>query len=136
VHGVHAASRDFPASPRKRATRLTRAGGLTATRAGSDWTGDWRTPRLETAEIRRQRVRDELLLAGEDPRRWPNAELAIDWHRLARGYLGGPDPNEPLDGLQTRADRYREQLATTTGGSRDAVRFPVRSLGALPSTRT
>jgi hypothetical protein len=32
----------------------------------------------ETAEQRRRRVRDALLLSGGDPAAWPNADLALD----------------------------------------------------------
>lgn len=74
-------------------------------------TATWRKPRLETPESRRHRVRDELLLAGEDPGLWPNAELAIDWRGLARGELRGPTTSDALDGLRARADRYHDQLA-------------------------
>jgi len=70
-------------------------------------------PRLESAEGRRVRVRDQVLLAGGDPARWPNAELAL-------AHLAGldtsprlvePDRCEELDGVGARAARYRTELA-------------------------
>lgn len=72
-----------------------------------------RPPRAESAEGRRTRVRDAVLLAGADPASWPNAELAL---RHAQGIdrppirLLEPDRFEELDGTGARAARYRDQL--------------------------
>jgi hypothetical protein len=71
-------------------------------------------PRWETAEQRRVRVRDELLLAGADPADWPNAALAGQTlARRAPRAPGpealGPDPHVELDGVGARAARYRAE---------------------------
>ena len=72
-----------------------------------------RPPRAETAEGRRSRVRDAVLLAGGNPATWPNAELAL---RHAPGIARPPlrlmesDRYEELDGIGARANRYRDQL--------------------------
>jgi len=73
-------------------------------------------PRWESAEQRRMRVRDELLLAGADPAVWPNASLATQALRpgrrcTAEPVLIGPDPLAELDGVGARAMRYRAELA-------------------------
>ena len=74
--------------------------------------------RWETAELRRQRVRDALLHAGDDPAAWPNSELAERHHpqlrpRLAaRPALVGTDTFAELDGVAARAHRYRAELAS------------------------
>src|SRR4051812_46430318 len=72
------------------------------------------SPRAETAEGRRRRVRDALLMAGRNPAAWPNASLAIEH---APELAGRPQPRllEPdrfaeLDGLGARAARYRDEL--------------------------
>ena len=71
----------------------------------------------ETAEQRRERVRDLVLLAGGDPAAWPNAELAVRHHPALRAttapepVLVDRDRVEELDGVGARARRYREQLA-------------------------
>lgn len=70
-------------------------------------------PRCESAEGRRVRVRDQVLLAGGDPARWPNAELALK-HLLGLGpspRLMEPDRCDELDGVGARAARYRAELA-------------------------
>jgi hypothetical protein len=72
-------------------------------------------PRIETAEGRRRRVRDALLVAGANPGDWPNAELAIAHHAASRDTaqprLLEPERCEELDGLAARAIRYRAELA-------------------------
>ncbi|RKQ92956.1 hypothetical protein C8N24_2813 [Solirubrobacter pauli] len=74
-------------------------------------------PRFETAEGRRTRVRDAVLLAEGDPSAWPNAELALK-HLAALSVhdvrLLEPDRCEELDGVGARATRYRDQLARGT----------------------
>jgi hypothetical protein len=73
-------------------------------------------PRWESAEQRRVRVRDELLLAGANPAEWPNASLAtqalgrVGRHTIAPALIG-PDPHAGLDGVGARAERYRAELA-------------------------
>jgi hypothetical protein len=70
--------------------------------------------RAETAERRRQRVRDLVLLAGGNPASWPNAELALGHLRAPVGpqpRLMEPDRFEELDGIGARATRYRDELA-------------------------
>jgi hypothetical protein len=73
------------------------------------------TPRAESAEGRRQRVRDALLLAGRDPAAWPNAALAIEHAPELAGTpaprLLEPDRFAELDGVGARAARYRAELA-------------------------
>jgi hypothetical protein len=77
----------------------------------------WRQgpPRIETAEQRRQRVRDAVLLAGGDPAAWPNAALALAHLPIAPAAdevrLLDEDRCEELDGLGARATRYRAELA-------------------------
>jgi hypothetical protein len=77
-------------------------------------------PAWETGEQRRLRVRDTLLLAGEDPGRWPNVELAderlrdareTDDHTPQRPALvpGSALPSDWLDGITAWAHGYREQ---------------------------
>ena len=71
-------------------------------------------PRWETAEQRRSRVRNELLLAGGDPAAWPNAALAATTlaRQAPRGTepeLLGADPHAELDGIGARAARYRAE---------------------------
>jgi hypothetical protein len=75
-----------------------------------------RAARWESAEQRRLRVRDELLLAGADPAAWPNAVLAtgaLERHARVgpRPELIGPDAHAELDGMGARAARYRAELA-------------------------
>jgi hypothetical protein len=70
-----------------------------------------RLPRIETAEARRGRVRDAVLLIGRDPAAWPNAELALETLPIAPRFdLVGPDRCEELDGVGARAARYRNEL--------------------------
>lgn len=70
-----------------------------------------RLPRIETAEARRRRVRDTVLLIGRDPAAWPNAELALETLPIVpRVELVGPDRCEELDGVGARAARYRNEL--------------------------
>ena len=73
-------------------------------------------PRLETAEQRRQRVRDAVLLAGGNPAGWPNADLALE-HILALRSARADEPRlvdrdrySELDGVGARAQRYRTEL--------------------------
>jgi len=68
--------------------------------------------RWETAEHRRARVRDQLLLDGADPAAWPNAALAAEHvaHHVPEPELLGPDPHAELDGIGARASRYRAEL--------------------------
>lgn len=69
--------------------------------------------RVETAERRRQRIRDAVLLSGGDPAAWPNAALASRWlfRREPAPRLVDQDRLEELDGYGARAARYRAQLA-------------------------
>jgi hypothetical protein len=72
--------------------------------------------RWESAEQRRVRVRDELLLAGADPARWPNGALAarapgLHGRRTEALVITGPDAHAELDGVGARAARYRAELA-------------------------
>lgn len=73
-------------------------------------------PRYESAEARRVRVRDAVLLAGGDPARWPNAQLALTHlpGLNASPRLMEPDRCEELDGIGARATRYRAELARGT----------------------
>ena len=99
------------------AERLERAAARAQRRGPSEDGGvAFRTgpPRWETAEQRRSRVRDELLLAGGDPAAWPNAALAAA--ALARRTPAGTepevlgeDPHAELDGVGARAARYRAE---------------------------
>jgi hypothetical protein len=69
-------------------------------------------PGVETAEQRRDRVRDQLLLAGHDPGAWPNAAIAIGsiYSPATTGpTLVGPDPHAELDGTAARARRYANE---------------------------
>jgi len=72
--------------------------------------------RLETAEQRRQRVRDAVLLSGGNPAGWPNAELALDYipalraARVGEPQLVDRDRYAELDGVGARAQRYRAEL--------------------------
>jgi hypothetical protein len=72
------------------------------------------SPRDETAEGRRRRVRDALLIAGRNPSVWPNAWLAIEHAPelagLSQPRLLEPDRFAELDGLGARAARYRDEL--------------------------
>jgi hypothetical protein len=76
------------------------------------------TVRWETAELRRRRVRDALLHAGDDPAAWPNSELAERHHPqlrrqfAARPALVGTESFSELDGVAARARRYRAELAS------------------------
>jgi hypothetical protein len=73
-------------------------------------------PRLETAEQRRERVRDAVLLAGGDPAAWPNAGLALDHIPTLRAARPGDpqlverDGYAELDGVGARSARYRAEL--------------------------
>lgn len=67
---------------------------------------------VETAQQRRERVRDQLLLAGQNPGAWPNAAIAIDsiYSPATTGpTLVGPDPHAELDGAAARARRYANE---------------------------
>jgi hypothetical protein len=58
-----------------------------------------------------------VLSAGEDPSRWPNAELVLGrsaGHVDDGPALTGADPCDALDGIGGRAARYRDDL----GGGR------------------
>ena len=73
-------------------------------------------PRWESAEQRRVRVRDELLLADADPAAWPDAALAARAPELHGRHtealvITGPDSHAELDGVGARAARYRTELA-------------------------
>jgi hypothetical protein len=74
--------------------------------------------RWETAELRRRRVRDAVLRAGDDPAAWPNAELAERYHPQLRPEpaigpaLVGAEAFAELDGVAARAGRYRAELTT------------------------
>ena len=61
-------------------------------------------PSWETAEQRRVRVRDRVLLDGADPAAWPNAALAAarGVQRADEPELTGPDPHAELDGIGAR----------------------------------
>jgi hypothetical protein len=99
--------------------RLERAAARAHRRQRSqDHGASYRTGRArwESAEQRRVRVRDELLLVGADPAAWPNSALAMQV--LGRGgphtvgpALIGPDPHTELDGVGARAARHRAELA-------------------------
>ncbi|MDA0139453.1 hypothetical protein [Solirubrobacter deserti] len=84
--------------------------------------------RFESSEGRRVRVRDQVLLAGGDPARWPNAELALQ--RLpglgASPRLRESDRCEELDGVGARATRYRAELARGSWQVPD-LRFPTNT---------
>ncbi len=74
-----------------------------------------RRPRIETAEQRRQQVRDAVLLAGGNPAGWPNADLALEHIPALRVIAGEPqlvdrDRYAELDGVGARAQRYRTEL--------------------------
>ena len=72
-------------------------------------------PSQETAEQRRRRVRDAVLLGGGDPAAWPNAELALgQLHHdgTPEPRVVGPNPCAELDGVGARAQRYRHELET------------------------
>ena len=72
-------------------------------------------PSQETAEQRRRRVRDAVLLGGGDPAAWPNAELALGQlhhDRMPDPRVVGPNPCAELDGVGARAQRYRHELET------------------------
>ena len=89
-------------------------------------------PRYETAERRRERVRDVLLLAGDNPAKWPNAALAVAHHPALSGRdvrLLEPDPCEELDGVGARATRYRDELAA------GAWRLPPTFAPSLPASQ-
>jgi hypothetical protein len=69
--------------------------------------------RVETAELRRCRVRDAVLLMGRDPAVWPNAALALEHLPIAgddQFRLLDEDQCEELDGTGARAARYRSEL--------------------------
>ncbi len=91
-----------------------RAEARTAPPAGR-YVFDFRVaPRVETAERRRCRVRDAVLLIGRDPAAWPNAALALAHLPITPGAdrvrLVDEDPCEELDGTGARAARYRAEL--------------------------
>jgi hypothetical protein len=70
--------------------------------------------RIETAEQRRRRVRDAVLMLGRDPAAWPNAALALE-HLPIRPTAGevrlvDADLCAELDGIGARVARYRDQL--------------------------
>jgi hypothetical protein len=73
-----------------------------------------RRTRIETAELRRLRVRDAVLLLDRDPASWPNAELALAHLPITPGAdevrLIDADRCEELDGVGARAARYRAEL--------------------------
>jgi hypothetical protein len=73
------------------------------------------SPRGESAEQRRIRVRDAVLLDGGNPAAWPNAALALAHFPALQTAptvaLLEPDRFAELDGLGARATRYRAELA-------------------------
>ena len=73
-----------------------------------------RRPQIESAEARRLRVRDAVLLLDRDPAAWPNALLALKHLPISPGAdevrLLDADPYEELDGIGARAARYRNEL--------------------------
>jgi hypothetical protein len=96
------------AAARARRRQLSSEGGVAFRTGRTRW---------ESAEQRRVRVRDELLLVGADPAAWPNSALAMQM--LGRGgshtvgpALVGPDPHVELDGVGARAARYRAELVS------------------------
>ena len=71
-------------------------------------------PRFETAELRRLRVRDELLGAGEHPGLSPNVFRAA-WEAAIRHDAGEPGHGDPMlyrlpDGITQRAQRYHREI--------------------------
>ena len=99
--------------------RLARARARAAARTAplsARW-AFWRLdrPRVESAEARRQRVRDAVLFAGRNPAAWPNAALALEHLPIEPGAdqvrLLDDDRCEELDGIGARATRYRAELA-------------------------
>jgi hypothetical protein len=70
--------------------------------------------RWETSEQRRRRIRDLVLLAGDDPAQWPNAELARKRYSPDSPALIEPDRCDALDGVGARAATYR---TTHEGGA-------------------
>jgi hypothetical protein len=100
---------------RRRVERARSRAAARATPAAGRYTLNFRvTPRIETAEQRRQRVRDAVLLLGRDPAVWPNAALALEHLSIAPGAeevrLVDVDPCAELDGTGARAARYRAEL--------------------------
>jgi hypothetical protein len=68
-------------------------------------------PRFETAEQRRLRLRDELLLAGENPGHWTiAAALAHRFGLNVAADLIDPDVDKELDGTRARQRRYADEL--------------------------
>jgi hypothetical protein len=70
-----------------------------------------RPARWETVEQRRRRLRDELLLAREDPSSWTiAAALADRFERgVATGLVDGAGDQE-LDGARARQQRYADEI--------------------------
>jgi hypothetical protein len=102
-------------------------------------------PRVETAEQRRQRVRDELLLAAHDPGSWPNSALAIASiysPATAGPDLVGWDGHAELDGAAARARRYALEQQRGHWSPPDGLRAVTELSRAAnpsclgPSTRT
>jgi hypothetical protein len=110
-------------------------------------------PRVETAEQRRRRVRDAVLLIGRDPAEWPNAALALAHLPITPGAsevrLVDEDAWEELDGAGARAARYRAELdrgrwrlpenwarvgAPTTRGVEPRAVAPIRGVRRHPRT--
>jgi hypothetical protein len=70
-----------------------------------------RPARWETLEQRRQRLCDELLLAGEDPSTWTiAAALAHRFVLILAAKLGDGDVDQELDGARARGLRYAEEI--------------------------
>ena len=65
-------------------------------------------PRWETVDQRRRRLRDQLLLGGEDPADWTIATALA--HRLGLKVAAEDREYAELTGARDRAARYREQL--------------------------
>jgi hypothetical protein len=71
-----------------------------------------RPARWETIEQRRRRLRDELLLAGQDPSTWTVAaaiEHRADRH-LPAELVGADVSDQELDGARSRQLRYADEL--------------------------
>ncbi len=72
-------------------------------------------PRWESPELRRRRVRDELLRRGEHPGLSPHvfteAWQAVERHEAGKPTWGDPDSYRLPDGMTDRAQRYAREIA-------------------------
>lgn len=71
-------------------------------------------PRFETPELRRLRIRDELLRAGEHPGLSPNV-FRSSWEAAMRHQAGAHPHGDPVlyrlpDGMTERAQRYQREI--------------------------